>query len=64
MVHVWLAVPLIGLGLAMLLSTARGLDALTLGEETATSLGCNLRRTRWLIIVGTGLSVGACVSVR
>jgi iron complex transport system permease protein len=63
MVHVWLAVPLIGLGLAMLLSTARGLDALTLGEDVAQSMGLNLRRLRLLIILGTACAIGASVAV-
>lgn len=63
MVHVWLAVPLIGLGLAMLLSTARGLDALTLGEDVAQSMGLNLQRLRLLIILGTACAIGASVAV-
>ena len=63
MVHVWLAVPLIGVGLAMLLSTARGLDALTLGEDVAQSMGLNLRRLRLLIILGTACAIGASVAV-
>jgi iron complex transport system permease protein len=63
MVHVWLAVPLIGLGLAMLLSTARGLDALTLGEDVAQSMGLNLIRLRLLIILGTACAIGASVAV-
>jgi iron complex transport system permease protein len=63
MVHVWLAVPLIGVGLAMLLSTARGLDALTLGEDVAQSMGLNLTRLRLLIILGTACAIGASVAV-
>jgi iron complex transport system permease protein len=63
MVHVWLAVPLIGVGLAILLSTARGLDALTLGEDAAQSMGLNLSRLRLLIILGTACAIGASVAV-
>jgi iron complex transport system permease protein len=63
MVHVWLAVPLIVVGLAMLMSTARGLDALTLGEDVAQSMGLNLRRLRLLIILGTACAIGASVAV-
>jgi iron complex transport system permease protein len=44
-------------------SAARGLDALTLGEETAESLGINLDMLRLRIILGTALSVGASVAV-
>ncbi len=60
---VLLAGPFILGGLACLLAAARPLRALTLGEETAASLGVNLVRTRILVILGTALSVGAGASV-
>lgn len=50
-------------GAALLLATGRSLDALTLGSEAARSLGVDLRRLQALVIVGTGLSVGAGVAV-
>lgn len=58
-----LAVPFIALGCIVLLFTGRALDALTLGEATARSLGLNLRRTQLLIVIGSGLTVGAGVAV-
>lgn len=61
--HVWLAAPFMALGLAMLLSVGRGLDALTLGEDAAASMGVNLKRLRLALIFGTALAVGASVSV-
>jgi iron complex transport system permease protein len=61
--HVWLAVWLMVPGWLMVAAAARGLDALTLGEETAASLGFAPRRTQWLVIGGTALSVGAAVAV-
>lgn len=61
--HVMLAAPFIVLGAAMMLAAGRGLDALTLGDETAESMGANLARTRLLVVVGVGLAVGASVSV-
>jgi iron complex transport system permease protein len=61
--HVGLALPFILLGLSFIAAAARGLDALVLGEEAAQSLGFNRYRLRFLIVVGTGLAVGACVSV-
>lgn len=61
--HVWLAAPLILLGSALLLSTARGLDALSLGDETAASLGFDLRRLRLVIVIGSALVVGGGVAV-
>jgi iron complex transport system permease protein len=63
MVHVFLGLPFMVIGWVMLLASARNLDALSLGEETALSLGVNLKRTRALVIFGTALSVGAAVAV-
>jgi iron complex transport system permease protein len=42
---------------------ARSMDALAAGEETAQSLGLNLRRARFLIVVGSSLATAAAVSV-
>jgi len=61
--HVWLAAWLMLPGWIMVAAAARGLDALTLGEETAASLGFDPRRTQWLVIGGTALAVGAAVAV-
>lgn len=61
--HVWLAAPFMLLGLGMLLAVGRGLDALTLGEDAAASMGVNLTRLRLVLIFGTALAVGASVSV-
>ncbi|WP_370338387.1 FecCD family ABC transporter permease [Parvularcula marina] len=63
MVHVTLAAPFIVAGWVMLLLAAPALDALSLGEETAQSMGADLRRTRILIIGGTALCVGAATAV-
>ncbi|WP_375202170.1 FecCD family ABC transporter permease [Hyphococcus sp.] len=58
-----LAAPFAGLGFALILLSAPGLAALTLGEETAASLGANLARARAFVIIGAALLVGASVSV-
>ena len=63
MVHVTLAAPFIAAGWVMLLLAAPALDALSLGEEAAQSMGADLRRTRILIIGGTALCVGAATAV-
>jgi iron complex transport system permease protein len=63
LVHVWLAAPLILAGAALLLTTGRALDALTLGEEAAQSLGVDLRALRARIVAGTALAVGAATAV-
>ncbi|MGA0530699.1 FecCD family ABC transporter permease [Hansschlegelia sp. KR7-227] len=60
--HVLLAAPLLALGWLMILASGPALDALTLGEDTATSLGFDLGRVRLLLIVGTALAVGASVA--
>lgn len=62
MADVMLAAPFVALGGLMLLSTGTGLNALTLGEEAATSLGVNLRRLRLAVIIGAALAVGASVA--
>ena len=61
--HVFLATPFILLGCAMLLFTARGIDALALGEAQAQSLGVNLRGLYVLAVFGTALAVGAATAV-
>jgi iron complex transport system permease protein len=43
--------------------TARGLDALTLGEDAAASLGIRLNRLRLMIVFGTASAVGAATAV-
>jgi iron complex transport system permease protein len=58
-----LAVPFIAVGCLLLLFTGRALDALSLGEAAARSLGIRLARTQLLIVLGAGLAVGASVAV-
>jgi iron complex transport system permease protein len=60
---VWIAAPLTLAGIGMLALTGCDLDALTLGEDAARSLGFNPARLRWLMVIGTGLAVGAGVAV-
>nr|WP_250893669.1 iron ABC transporter permease [Croceibacterium selenioxidans] len=61
--QVLLAAPFILAGWVCLALTARDLDALTLGEAQAQSLGIDLSRTRFLALAGTALSVGAATAV-
>ena len=51
------------LGMAALLRAAPALDALTLGETAARSLGVDMARLQWLIVLGVGLTVGGSVAV-
>ena len=50
-------------GWALLLPTARALEAITLGEDTAETLGFSMRRVRLQAVLGTGFCVGAAVAV-
>lgn len=50
-------------GSLLLLTSGRALDALTLGDESARSLGIDTTRLQWIIALGVGLSVGAAVAV-
>ena len=61
--HVALALPCIALGVALLAGQARALDALTLGEDAARSMGVDLRALRWRLLVGTAVGVGGAVAV-
>ena len=63
MTHVWLAAPFILAGWAMLGSLGRPLDALTLGPETAASMGVDMRRVQLLAVFGTAACVGAGTAV-
>lgn len=60
---VWLAGPFMIAGWALLLISGRALDALSLGEDTAQTLGFAMNRVRFQVILGTALAVGAAVSV-
>lgn len=63
LVHVVLALPFMAVGWVLVLRTGPALDALTLGEDAAESLGFPLRRVRLLVIGGTAAAVGASVAV-
>ncbi|MGI9304611.1 MAG: FecCD family ABC transporter permease [Gammaproteobacteria bacterium] len=57
-----LAAPFMIAGWALLLTVGRGVRALSLGEETAQTLGIDLRWLRLRVIAGTALVVGASVA--
>jgi len=63
MSHVWLVLPLMLAGWLLMASTAPALDALSLGEETAASLGFDLAWLRVRLIGGAALAVGSAVAV-
>lgn len=51
------------IGWTLLAGSGKALDALTLGEETATTLGFNIAAIRWRLFLATALAVGAAVSI-
>lgn len=61
--HVYVAAPFIVVGWILLFSRHRFLNALSLGEETAATLGFHPQRERNLLLVGLALCVGASVAV-
>ncbi|MES2028429.1 MAG: iron ABC transporter permease [Pseudomonadota bacterium] len=61
--HVTLALPFIVAGAIILMSQRSAFRALSLGEETAQSLGVNVSRLRLLVILGVALGVGGAVAV-
>jgi iron complex transport system permease protein len=63
LVHVWLAAPLILVGMAMLLTSGRDLEALSLGEDAAANLGVDPVGLRYKVIAGSALAVGAATAV-
>ncbi len=58
-----LAAPPILLGIALLISIGPGLDALSLGEETAASIGIPAEKTLRRVALGTALAAGAAAAV-
>ncbi|MCB1334641.1 MAG: iron ABC transporter permease [Roseivivax sp.] len=63
MAHVALALPVMAVGWALLLTLGRALDALTLGEDVAQALGLSLRTVRLRLLLGTAAAVGAATAV-
>src|SRR2546423_10395490 len=60
--HVALALPFIVLGAIILFSQRSAFRALSLGEETAQSLGVDVARLRLGVVLGVALGVGGAVA--
>lgn len=59
----FLAGPFIIAGWLMMIGVGQGLNALSLGEEAASTLGVDVGKLRWRVVLGTAFAVGATVSV-
>lgn len=60
---VTLAGALLLVGAALIFAAARGLQALTLGEEAAAAIGANLGATRTLVVLGAAACTGGATAV-
>jgi iron complex transport system permease protein len=56
------AAPLVALGIAVMMTARRGLDALVLGEEAAKSLGVDIHSVRRRVVIGVALATGAATA--
>lgn len=61
--HVWIALPFMVIGWALLLSLGRPLDVLTLGEDAAATMGVATGRVRMVLVLGIASCVGAATAV-
>ena len=57
-----LVFPFMGVGILFLRSVLPALDSLSLGEETAQSLGVSLKHSQILLIIGMALAIGGSVA--
>lgn len=63
LIHVAVAAPPILLGIGLMLRLGPGLDALSLGEDVAATLGTPVGRTLRMAALGTALAAGASAAV-
>ena len=61
--HLWVSIPCVAIGVALLLTDGRTRDALTLGEAGAQALGVDLGQVRWRLMLGIAIGVGGAVAV-
>ncbi len=62
MTDLMLATPFILFGWIMMINVGQGLNALSVGEETAQTMGINVTMLKLRIVVGSAISVGAAVA--
>ncbi|WP_426264632.1 FecCD family ABC transporter permease [Sphingomonas sp. PWP1-2] len=60
---VWIALPCVAIGMTLLLWDGRALDALSLGEDAARTLGVDLARVRLRLMLGIAIGIGGVVAV-
>ena len=62
-VSVELGLLIIGAGVLMIVLCSKEMNIISMGEEQAKSLGVNVNVTRYMLLVGTALTVGGSVSI-
>lgn len=62
MTDLMLAVPFILFGWVMMINVGQGLNALSVGEDTAQTMGINTSTLKLRVVVGSAISVGAAVA--
>jgi iron complex transport system permease protein len=62
-IELWILLPGTLTGWLLIWRQGRNLDLLTLGEETASSMGAQLPRLRWRLFLAIALAVGSAISV-
>ncbi len=63
MPQVWLAAPFLAAGALLAWPVGRSLDALTLGEDAAASMGVDVRRVRMLAVLSCAALVGTSTAM-
>jgi iron complex transport system permease protein len=61
--NVLVALPVVLIGLATCLAAARSLNAMAFGESDAATLGVDVVRLRWILLVASALVTGVLVSL-
>jgi len=61
--HVWLAGPLVALGLALAIALSRDLDLFSTGEDAAATLGLDVERAKQRVLAVAALLSGTAVAV-
>jgi iron complex transport system permease protein len=61
--HVWMAAPLVAIGVAAAVALARDLDLFTTGEDAAATLGVDVERSKQRVLAVAALLTGTAVAV-
>ncbi|KXH83940.1 iron ABC transporter permease [Sporosarcina sp. HYO08] len=61
--YVTMILPFVGIGSVLLWINRRELNAMLFGEERAHHLGVNVKRRKWMILIGGSLLTGSAVAV-